>query len=120
MWYPSWLNPTALVQLSGMTSPMMCPKITTRMPKWKSGLPIRSSRLSYSWDDRVVQPNLSYRYRHQVPTTRIAIVTYGTMSQKIAPAFMPASRSFLADCRHPAHDSLADARSSGPRPNADG
>ena len=29
------------------------------MPKWNSGLPSRSSRFSYSWDDRVVQPNLS-------------------------------------------------------------
>jgi hypothetical protein len=36
---------------------------------------MRSSRDSYSWDDRVVQPNLSYRYRHIVPATRIATVT---------------------------------------------
>ena len=33
--------------------------ITTRMPKWNSGEPIRSSRDSYSWDERVVQPNWS-------------------------------------------------------------
>ena len=67
-----------------MTRPMTCPTITTRMPKWNSGLPIRSSRLSYSCDERVVQPNLSYRYRHHRPTTRIAIVTYGTIDQNSA------------------------------------
>ena len=42
-----------------MTRPITWPTITTRMPKWNSGLPIRNSLLSYSCDERVVQPNLS-------------------------------------------------------------
>ena len=54
---------------------MTWPTMTTRMPKWNIGLPIRNNRDSYSCDERVVQPNLSYRYRHQVPTTTIASVT---------------------------------------------
>ena len=37
------------------------------MPKWNSGLPQRSTLASYSWDERVVQPNLSYRYRQIDP-----------------------------------------------------
>ena len=38
---------------------MTWPNTTTRMPKWNIGLAIRSSRDSYSCDERVVQPNLS-------------------------------------------------------------
>jgi hypothetical protein len=61
MWYTCWLTRIASVHDCGITRPMMWPKITTRMPKWNLGLAIRRSRDSYSCDERVVQPNLSYR-----------------------------------------------------------
>ena len=54
---------------------MKWPMTTTRMPKWNSGLPIRSSRDSYISDDLVVQPNLSYRYRQARPSTNTATIT---------------------------------------------
>ncbi len=43
-WYSPSLTPTASVHDSGMTRPPMCPTKTSRMPKWNSGEPIRSSR----------------------------------------------------------------------------
>ena len=43
-WYSPRRSPTASVQDSGTTRPPMCPMMTTRMPKWNSGDPIRSSR----------------------------------------------------------------------------
>ena len=45
----------------GITSPPRWPAMTKIRPKWNSGEPIRSSRDSYSCDERVVQPNWSYR-----------------------------------------------------------
>src|SRR5690606_23689822 len=38
-------------------------------------------RRSYSCDDRVVQPNLSYRYRQMWPRTKMAMDRYGTTTQ---------------------------------------
>ncbi len=43
-WYMPSEIPTASVQSSGITRPPTWPMKTTRMPKWKSGDPIRSSR----------------------------------------------------------------------------
>ena len=52
------------------------------MPKWNSGLPMRNSRLSYSCEDRVVQPNLSYRYRQRWPTAKTVRQTYGRTTHR--------------------------------------
>ena len=52
--------PSASVHDLGTTSPITWPPMTPSNPKWNSGLPQRSRRFSYSCDERVVQPNLSY------------------------------------------------------------
>src|SRR4051812_5952307 len=51
--------------------------MANRSPTWNSGLAQRSSRRSYIWLERVVQPNLSYRYRHMWPPTKVARHRYG-------------------------------------------
>ena len=71
-WYMPSEMPTLSVHDFGTPGPMTWPIRTNRMPKWNSGLPMRSSRDSYSCDDRVGQPNLSYLYRQKCPTMNTA------------------------------------------------
>jgi hypothetical protein len=42
-WYVCGLSPNALVHTCGMIRPMTWPMTTPSMPKWNSGLPMRSS-----------------------------------------------------------------------------
>ena len=85
--------PTFSVQVAGTSSPTKCPASTPSSPKWNIGLAQRSSRLSYHWLDRVVQPNLSYRYRQMWPTTKDVRHMYGnTMKKNVCRPVMPGLR----------------------------